>query len=138
MKDFNLEKQTKIETGFNVPEGYFDSFSEKVMSQIATENSNENSKVVSLFDRNKKWILSTAASFIVFFSVGYYFFNSNKKENEEQEIENYIVHDTTISDYEIVDLMNQNDIQKLTIEYQLENQSTENIDLETLNLEENL
>lgn len=138
MKDFNLEKQPKIETGHKVPEGYFESFSEKIMSQIASEYSNENSKVVSLFDRNKKWILSIAASFVVMFSINFYFFNLNKKEIEIQEIENYIVQEATITDYDIADLMNENDIKKITIEYKLENQSTENIDLEALNLEENL
>jgi hypothetical protein len=138
MKDLNLDKQTQIESGFKIPDGYFDSFSEKVMTQISSENLKEDTKVVSLFDRNKKWMLSIAASFVVLFSASYYFYNSNKEQLEITEMEHYIVTNSTITDDDIASLLNENDIQKLCVDYSLEHNSTENIDIETLNLEENL
>jgi hypothetical protein len=134
MKDFNLEKQAKIEPGFNTPEGYFDSFSEKIMINIE----NENPKVISLLDRNRKWMISIAASFLVLFSTGYFFYNSNKNKTENAEIEQYIVNNSTITDDDIASLLSENDIEKLTIDYNLENNTTENIDIENLNIEENL
>jgi hypothetical protein len=134
MKDFNLEKQAKIEPGFNAPEGYFDSFSEKIMTNIK----NENPKVISLLDSNRKWMISIAASFLVLFSTGYYFYNSNKNKTENAEIEQYIVNNSTITDDDIASLLSENDIEKLTIDYNLENNTTENIDIENLNIEENL
>lgn len=138
MKDFNLEKKKQIESGFKVPDGYFDSFSEKVMTQISSESLKEDTKVVSLFDRNKKWILSIAATFVVMFSAGYYFYNENKIETETTEIENFIVDQSGITDEEIVMLLDQNDINKITVDYNLDHNSIESLDVETLDLEENL
>ncbi len=136
MKDFNREKQSHIKSGFKVPDGYFDSFSEKVMSQISSESLDEDTKVISFLGRNKKWMLSIAATFIVLFSVSYYFDNITKSTSETSEIEHYIVTDSTITDDDIASLLNEQDIQKLNVDYILEHNSTENIDLETLNFEE--
>jgi hypothetical protein len=138
MKDFNLENQPKINTGFEVPNGYFDSFSEKIMTKISASDLKESPKVISLLDRNRKWMISIAASFVVFIVAGYYFYNSNNLTIETTEIEHFIVNNSTLTDDDIASLLDENDIQKLTIDYNLENISTENIDLETLDLEENL
>lgn len=138
MKNFNFEKQTQIESGFKVPDGYFDDFSEKIMTQINNETNSQNPRVISLFDRNKKWMLSIAASFVVLFSMGYFFYNSNINKSESSEMEQYIVTNSTITDEDIASLLNQNDIQKISIEYNLKHNSTENLDLENLDLEENL
>lgn len=138
MKDFNLENKTKIETGFKIPEGYFDSFSEKIMTQICSEKALENPKVISLFNRNEKWFVSIAASFVVLFSMSYYFYNSNINKLETAEIEHYIVTNSTITDDDIASLLNENDIQKISIDYNLKHNSTENLELENLDLEENL
>lgn len=138
MKDFNLDKQFKVETGFKVPENYFDSFSKKIMTQISSEIKVDNPKIISLFDRNKKWIVSFAASFIILFTVSYYFYNLKQIKQENSEIEQYIVTNSTITDEDIAQLLDENDIKKINIEYQLELNSSENIDLENLNLEETL
>ena len=138
MKDFKLDNETKIKTGFKVPEGFFDSFSEKVLSKIETELPNEKPKIISIFERNKKWALSIAATLLVFITVGYYFFNLNKTKNENLELEHYIVNQTDITDDDFVSLLNENDIEKIAVEYHLDQNTTDNLDLDNLNLEENL
>ncbi len=138
MKDFNLEKHDKINPGFKVPEGYFDSFSEKVMTRIVDQNPKKTSKVISVIEQNKKWALSIAATLLIFFTIGYYFFDLNKTKNENLEMEQYIVNQTDITDDDFVSLLDENDIEKIAIEYHLEPNTTDNLDLENLNLEENL
>ncbi len=56
MKNFNLENEPKIETGFTIPENYFNDFSEKVMQQLPSEKP----KVISLYQSNKNWFLTAA------------------------------------------------------------------------------
>lgn len=116
MKDYNLENEAKTATEFKIPEGYFDSFSEKIMTQISSKSLKKDTKVFSLFDRNRKWILSIAASFVVLFSASYYIYNSNKEQSEITEIEHYIVTNSTITDDDIAGLLNENDIQKLSVD----------------------
>jgi maltodextrin utilization protein YvdJ len=138
MKNFDLEKYDKIKPGFEVPEGYFDSFSEKIISKIEIEIPKENPKVISIFERNKKWIFSSAASLIVFFSTSYYFYNSNKQNNETYELEQYIVNQTNLTDDDFANNLSETEIANINIEFQLEQNNTEIIDLETIEIEENL
>ena len=44
MKDFKLDNEPKINTGFQIPEHYFEQFSEKVMTKLP----NQEPKVLSL------------------------------------------------------------------------------------------
>lgn len=53
MKTFKLENEPKIESGFIVPEQYFDDFSKKVLSQLPEENT----KVIPLFQKEKQCFL---------------------------------------------------------------------------------
>lgn len=138
MIDFKLDNETKIKTGFKVPESYFDSFSEKILSKIETNTTQEKPKVISIFERNKKWALSIAATLLVFITVDYYFFDLNKTKNENLELEHYIVNQTDITDDDFVSLLNENDIEKIAVEYHLDQNTTDNLDLDNLNLEENL
>ena len=46
MKQFDLENNKEIKSGFKVPENYFEQFEAKMMAQIPVE---KETKVVSLF-----------------------------------------------------------------------------------------
>ena len=45
MKKFNLENEPKITSGFTIPDGYFDTFSDKILAQLPKQDP----KVVSIF-----------------------------------------------------------------------------------------
>ena len=53
MKQFDLENNKEIKSGFKVPENYFEQFEAKMMEQISKE---KETKVVSLFYRKQVWI----------------------------------------------------------------------------------
>ena len=135
MKNFNLENEPKIETGFTIPENYFNDFSEKVMQQLPSEKP----KVISLYQSNKNWFLSAAAILIVSFTIPtYYLVQNNKNEVNASELESYILDHSTVSQDYIVDLLDENDLKEMNVDYNLEDISSEAIDLENIDLEQNL
>lgn len=135
MKNFNLENEPKIETGFTIPENYFNDFSEKVMQQLPSEKP----KVISLYQSNKNWFLSAAAILIVSFTIPtYYLVQNNKNEVNASELESYILNHSTVSQDDIVDLLDENDLKEINVDYNLEDISSEAIDLENIDLEQNL
>ena len=112
MKDFKLDSSEKITTGFQIPEGYWDAFSEKVMQRIPQEEP----IVISFYARNKRWIYSAAAVLILALSLPIV----NQLQNKEQElssieIENYLTQNKSVSDDEIVNMLEQEDIDNLRV-----------------------
>lgn len=135
MKNFNLENEPKIETGFTIPEDYFNDFSEKVMQQLPSEKP----KVISLYQSNKNWFLTAVAILIVSFTIPtYYLVQNNKNEVNASELESYILDHSTVSQDDIVDLLDENDLKEMNVDYNLEDISSEAIDLENIDLEQNL
>ena len=110
MNDFKLDNEPKIKSGFQIPENYFDTFSEKVMNQLPKEEP----KVVSLWDRNKRWIYSAAAVLVLSLTIPLANqFQSTSTEvatTETNEIENYLAYHASLSDEEIIKLLDKEDI----------------------------
>ena len=139
MKDFKIDTSEKITTGFQIPDGYWDAFSEKVMQRIPKEEP----KVISFYARNKRWIYSSAAVLVLTLSIPIV----NQLQNKEQElssyeIENYLTLNKSVSDDEIVNLLEQEDIDKLKINTPiskdaLEDELSNNIDVEQYITNEN-
>lgn len=110
MKDFKLDSNEKITSGFKIPDHYFDDFSEKVMQKLPKEES----KVISFYARNKRWIYSAAAVLVLALSARIvYHMQNNDTEMTSSEVENYLVTNTTLSDDDIVNLLEQEDIDQL-------------------------
>ena len=66
MKNFDMENNEKISTGFKTPEHYFEQFEAKMIQEISAKNPSKNEvKVVSLFYRKQVWISSIAALFLL-------------------------------------------------------------------------
>ena len=68
MNDFKINSDHKIESGFKIPEDYFENFSEKVLLRI----NKPEPKVVTLFYKRKTWISSVAAVLVISLSVTLY------------------------------------------------------------------
>ena len=77
MKQFDLENNKEIKSGFKVPENYFEQFEAKMMEQISKE---KETKVVSLFYRKQVWISSIAAVLLLAIAIPVYF-NMVKENN---------------------------------------------------------
>jgi hypothetical protein len=123
MKTFKLENETKIATGFTVPENYFEDFSTKMMQQLPTKET----KIISLFATRKIWMYAAAAVVVMALSVPIYNnFYSHSSEIDETTLENYITYHSTVSDVDLVNLLDEKDIQKIKIDLKIDDKMIEN------------
>lgn len=133
MKPFKLENEPKINSGFTTPEGYFDSFTDKVLPQL----SKEEPKVISIFSRRKTWYYAAAAVVVMLLSFPIYNnFATSSEEVDAVALEDYINNHTTISDDEIADLLDKEDLEKMKLELNLEDEAVEDILLNNSDLEQ--
>lgn len=133
MKTFKLDNSPKIESGFKTPENYFDTFSARVMQQLPKEEP----KTISLFSKRKSWIYAAAAVLVLALTlpVVYTNFYRSSPEIDEATLENYISYNTSISDTDLVNLLDEKDIQKIDIGMNIEDKTIENELSENKNLE---
>ncbi|MCF6131864.1 hypothetical protein [Flavobacterium wongokense] len=133
MKDFKLDNEPKITSGFTIPEGYFDTFQEKVLLRLPKEEP----KVISIFNRKKNWYFATAAILMIMLSIPLFNnYSTQKEEVDTQILENYIAYQSTISQDEIVDLLEQEDIDKMKMELNVDDREIEEALKSNSNLEE--
>jgi hypothetical protein len=133
MKTFQLENEPKIKSGFTTPENYFEGFSAKVLQHLP----NNEPKVISLFSRRKSWIFAAAAVIIVVLSIPLslnYF--SKPAEIDNATLENYIAYNSTVSDVDLMNLLDENDIQNLNVDIKLDKNNIEDELLTNKNLEQ--
>ncbi|WP_339888883.1 hypothetical protein [uncultured Flavobacterium sp.] len=135
MKDFNLNNE-KIETGFKVPEGYFEQFESKMLNQLVVENE---PKVISLWQNKRVWMTSIAAVLLVSIALPIYFSMNNTTTNvvEDETIETYLAMQPVMTNYEIATELTNEDFASLeeslalnddAVELYLE-QNYQNVDL---------
>ena len=135
MKTFKLDKEPKIETGFTVPENYFENFSAKMMQQLPENEP----KIISIFARKKTWMYAAAAIMVLALSLPIYFNNfSHSSEIDEATLENYISYHSTVSDTDLVNLLDEQDIQKMSVDLDLEDVIIDSELSENSNLEQYL
>lgn len=135
MNNFKLNNEPKIKSGFQIPEHYFDSFSEKVMNQLPKEEP----KVLSLWDRNKRWIYSAAAILVLSLTIPLANqFQSTATEvatTETNEIENYLAYHASLSDEEIIKLLDKEDIAEIEVTNSLDEEALKQALHEDSNIE---
>ncbi len=126
MKTFKLENEPKIKTGFSTPENYFEDFSAKMMRQLPRKEP----KIISLFTSRKTWLYTAAAAVMVMvlaLTIPFYnYFYSNSAEIDDVTLENYIAYHSTVSDEDLVNLLDEKDIQKISIDLNIEDKAIEN------------
>jgi predicted transport protein len=133
MKKFNLENEPKITSGFTIPDGYFDTFSEKILAQLPKQES----KVVSIFSYRKTWYYAAAAILILMLSSSIYTkYSTQKEEIDSATLENYIAYQSNISEEEIVNLLQQEDLDKMKLEFNIDDAAIEDALKTNSNLEQ--
>ena len=114
MKNFDLENNDKITTGFTVPEGYFEQFEAKMMQQISIQKTTVNEvKVVSLFYRKQVWMSSIAALILLAIAIPVYFNMAKENNIESHNIENYLADQQHVNENEIIEHLSEEDINAL-------------------------
>jgi hypothetical protein len=132
MRDFKLDNEPKIATGFQIPENYFEQFSEKVMNKLP----NQEPKVISLWDRNKKWIYGAAAVVVLSLSIPIANQLQNNSDESTNEIENYLAYHASISNDDLVELLEEEDIAKIEVSNSIDNETMEEVLHETTEIED--
>lgn len=132
MSEFKLDNEPKITSGFTIPDNYFDGFSEKVMLQLPSAEP----KVISIWAKNKKWMYAVAAVLVLSLGISYiYMAQTEDIEASNAAIENYLSYHSTLTDDDIVELLDKEDLEKLEIPTSLEDKELEEILSENTNLE---
>lgn len=132
MKTFKLENEPKIETGFKTPDHYFENFSAKIMEQLTVSEP----KVISIFEKRKKLIMMVAAILLLALMIpilnsG----NANSKELDSATIENYITYESNMNQYDLINVLETEDINKISTSLVLEDEAIEDLLYTNSNLE---
>ena len=135
MKNFNLGNEPKITSGFTTPDGYFDTFSEKVLAQLPKQET----KVISIFSSKKVWYFAAAAILILMLSIPLFTkYSTQQEEIDMATLENYIAYQSNISEEEIVNLLEQDDLDKMKLDFNIDDATIEDALKSNSNLEQYL
>lgn len=133
MNEFKLDNQPKIETGFKTPENYFDTLSENINARLQSDEP----KVISFYNRNKKTFYSVAAVLILALSIPFFIPSTTKVTDIDQTaIENYISYNTKMTTYEIAEYLDKEDIEKLKVDFEIQDDVLEESLLNTIDVEQ--
>lgn len=131
MKEFKLDNEPKITTGFTIPEDYFDTFSAKLLTQLPKQEP----KIISIFSTKKTWYYAAAAILVMMLSIPVYNnYAAHTEEVDSTTLENYLAYQSTISEDEIVNLLEQKDLDKMKLEFNVDDKDIE----DALNANSNL
>ena len=135
MKNFNLGNEPKITSGFTTPDGYFDTFSEKVLAQLPKQEP----KVISIFSSKKVWYFAAVAVLILMLSIPLFTkYSTQQEEIDSATLENYIAYQSNISEEEIVNLLEQDDLDKMKLDFNIDDAAIEDALKSNSNLEQYL
>ena len=129
MKKFDLHNDPKIESGFTIPDNYFETFEERLMQQLPFEENN--TKVIQLWQRKSFWISSVAAVFVLSFGIWTYFAQTNA--NTIISSSEYLAYENDLTTEDIAEHLTDEDIASLENEMQLYDAKTETYINEYLN-----
>lgn len=130
MKDFNLDTNPKIKSGFKIPDQYFEQLETKIIAKVEQKET----RVVSIFHKKQLWISSIAAVLLVMIAFPIYLNMAKSKATiETSSLESYL--STEFSTYELVDKLSDDDISTLENSITLNNDAVEAYLLETQNLD---
>jgi len=131
MKEFRLDNEPKITSGFKTPEGYFDDLSEKINANLPKNEP----KIISIFQKRKTWIYGIAAVLAISLSVIFYQQSQSTETLDADFLENYIARNTTVSEYDLLELLEKEDIEKIQIDLDIQDDILEETMINNTNLE---
>lgn len=132
MKEFRLDNEPKISSGFKIPENYFDDLSEKINTNLPKTEP----KVISIFQKRKARLYSVAAILIVGISILMVQQLQNKPTFDSEFLESYIAQNTTISEYDLLELLEKEDLENMQIDLNIQDAVLEDIVTNNTNLEQ--
>lgn len=136
MKEFKLDNEPKIASGFKVPDAYFDDFQSKVIQQLPQKKIS----VFALSSYNKNWYYAVAAILLVALSITVVnnFNVINSSNVDEASLENYLINHSEISDDDLAEVLNIKELQQMKIDMVIDDKDLEDILTSNSNFEEYL
>ena len=110
MKQIDLENTEKIDSGFKIPENYFEQFETKIMQQVSKEKENN---VIPLFYKKHVKVSSIAALFLLAIAIPVYFNMAKESNLDTNTIESYLVDQQSIGTTELIKHLTDEDISEL-------------------------
>ncbi|MQP52326.1 MULTISPECIES: hypothetical protein [unclassified Flavobacterium] len=135
MKQIDLENTEKIDSGFKIPENYFEQFEAKMMERVSKE---KEVKLVSLFYKKQVWISSIAALFLLAIAIPVYFNMAKESNLDTNTIESYLADQQSVGTTELIKHLTDEDISELQNALAIDNVTDETIEnylSETANLD---
>ncbi|MCL9805267.1 hypothetical protein NAT51_07030 [Flavobacterium amniphilum] len=129
MKKFDLHNDPKIESGFRIPDDYFDSFENRIMQQVLAEE--KETKVIAVWQRQSFWISSVAAVFVLSFGIWMYFVQNNAETTLSTS--DYLAYESDLTTEDIATHLTDEDIASIENEMNLYDAATETYINEYLN-----
>lgn len=133
MKEFKLENSTKIETGFKTPDHYFEKFSAELLLKLP----HNEPKVIPFFKRRNTIFMLVAALFVIALMIP--ILNTTQvntiSELDESTLENYLSYQTNVNQYDLINVLDAKDIDKIDVPVTLEEKTIEDILVDNANLE---
>ena len=105
MNNFKLDDFPKIDSGFKVPNGYFEQLEMEIII-----NSYKNVKVISIFKKTKFWLSSVAAILIIAISIVSIF---SLTKNEPISNEDYLTYSNNLTTDDLIEHLSEEDISQL-------------------------
>lgn len=109
MNDFKLDSEPRIKSGFITPDTYFDSLADRVLLNLPKKEI----RVIPLYKRRPVWVTSVAAVFILSLSLIFTQKDSVVKAPNKADIKNYLVYQSDISTYDLLQSLSPEDIAEL-------------------------
>jgi hypothetical protein len=135
MKTFKLDNEPKIESGFTTPENYFENFSANFLEQLPKNEP----KIISIFSKTKYWIYTAVAIIVLVLTIPIYnSYRANSSEIDSATLENYIAYNSSVSDVDLLNLLDEKDIQKINNDLKIEDKNIEDELSSNNNLEQYL
>lgn len=123
MKAFKLENKPKIESGFKTPDHYFENFSENILCHLPVHEP----RVISIFKKRKRSLMIAAAILIVALMLPMFYNSTNNRELDAATLENYLSYQTNMSQYDLINALESDDIDSIKTTVALEDKTIEDI-----------
>ena len=120
MDKFNLNTNTKIETGFKVPDYYFYT----LLETVENKTTHKQSTVISLFNATKKKFYSAAAVLVLCMFIPF-LYKSSSSAIEPHLVENYLLQNNELLIDEIAEGMDSEALSEIKIDYKIDGYTIE-------------
>jgi hypothetical protein len=134
MKEFKLDNEPKINSGFKAPDAYFENLESSVLQKISTKET----PVFTLFTK-RNWLLTAAAIFVIALSIPIVnHLTTSTSTVDEVQLENYLSEQSNLSEDDIVELLDEEKIEKIKLDLNVDSNELEDALLTNANLEDDI